>query len=105
MHYKAMKIPSDAPELHGYGLQVAHTLPFPKRFLEYAETNRQQLVDTNEARKSAHEKSQQILGRKKAIVDLYEALIHMSNMPGDLDEDTLKKWLLHLQYKFIDSVS
>lgn len=105
MHYKALKVPTTAPELHGYGLQVAHTMPFPHTFLKRAETNRQQLVATNDARKSAQQKSQQILGRKKSIVDLYEALVHMSDMPGDLDQETLKKWLVHLQFKFIDSVS
>lgn len=105
MHYKAFKVPTSAPALHGYGLQIAQSMALPQRFLDYARANWQTLTDTNTARQHSQEQSQRILGRKKSVVDLYEALVHLSDMPGDLDDATLKKWLLHLQYKFIDSVS
>lgn len=105
MHYKAIKVPTLSPALSGYGLHIARSMAFPETFLKFAEQNQKQLIATNNARQAAQQQSQQALARKKSVVDLYEALVHLSDMPGELDETTLRKWLLHLQYKFIDSVS
>lgn len=105
MHYKALKIASSAAELHGYGLQIATTMPFPKTFMDFAYRNSELLKRANDQKEASQKKSQMVMARKKSVVELYEALVHLNDMPGDLDQDTLRKWLIHLQYKFINSAS
>lgn len=120
MHYKAQKTnhsssagrgegPLDTTTtrglMPGYGLKIASTMVFPAQFLAEAVEVKRRLAVAQAARsQNAATQGDTALARKKLVLELYETLVHISKLDAtQLDPTSLRRWLVALQNKFIES--
>lgn len=97
--------PSSSTTLQGYGLTVSKAFPFPAQFLDFADRNQQLLLASSQSRHRTQVAAQQRQARAKRVLEMYEALVHLGDMPGELDAETVRRWLVNLQAQFLDAVA
>ncbi|KAK1987304.1 muts domain V [Colletotrichum cereale] len=81
-----------------YGITLAKSMPFPKRFLEVAEQVAVSLRQRREQKKQGSEASK-TLNRRKLLLNLHDHLKQVSN--SELDESAMKSYLTRLREEFI----
>jgi DNA mismatch repair protein MSH4 len=122
MHYKAQRTnhsssnaggsegsleTTTSTHMPGYGLKIANAMLFPARFLAEAEEVKQRLTAAQARRErdaAAQSQGNTAMARKKLVLELYETLVHISKLDTtQLDPTSLRRWLVVLQNKFIES--
>ncbi|TQN72816.1 MutS protein-like protein 4, partial [Colletotrichum shisoi] len=81
-----------------YGITLAKAMGFPKRFLEVAEQVAVSLRQKRERNKQGSE-ARKMLNRRKLILNLHGQLRQASD--SELDEDSLRSYLIRLREEFI----
>ncbi|KAK1993248.1 muts domain V [Colletotrichum falcatum] len=92
------KVESGKTEDSMYGIMVANSMPFPKRFLEVAEQVAVSLRQRREQKKQGSE-TRKTLNQRKLLLNLHDHLKQVSN--SELDEPAMRNYLGRLREEFI----